>query len=75
MDTFTLWTLSPFSLLFLLQAAHDVNVDTAQWLDETLVSKMDATHERRRRVEAMKRIMGQLRDGTEVRMTPSSPYP
>ena len=50
-------------------------MDTAQWLDETLVSKMDATHERRRRVEAMKRIMGQLRDGTEVRMKPSSPYP
>jgi hypothetical protein len=55
----------------LLQAAHDVNVDTAQWLDETLVGKTDATHERRSRVETMKRIMGQLRDGTEVIMKPS----
>jgi len=54
-----------------MQAAHDVNVDTAQWLDETLVGKTDATHERRSRVETMKRIMGQLRDGTEVIMKPS----
>ena len=55
----------------MLQAAHDVNVDTALWLDETLVGKTDATHERRSRVETMKRIMGQLRDGTEVIMKPS----